>query len=243
MIRHHDMRRHGPRICLELDIAVRRSDFNTIRENLPAYCRDNGRRILHHRTLSMSEWMRHVDSEGMTALRLLFAYLSEIDRPGHVSSAIVKCLEARFETSYSRQGHDRSAASLFGALGDLLSPESLGCGLRIFKQMEAFFLKHNEAILSQPSGPLYIAALDRLSCNGKRDMSPALECLVHEREAMRAPVVDSRYLRYLCAKSRRTLQTLWHQSAQRALRRNHSTLTIATSDPNSQHLFLAARCI
>lgn len=152
----------------------------TIQAELPQlWIKERG--MIQHRAVSLLDMIEPLDQYEMKALKLLVEYLSEVDHFGLASAAITNGLETIFEKSRGTLGRKYPPdTATFAALGQILSPSAFGCSMRIFKQMESFFLRHSEELLASGEGSLYIEILDELSLNGKRhqwDMSPALSCL------------------------------------------------------------------
>ena len=162
------------------------------------------------------------DRHEMKALKILLEYLSEVDHCDLASAAITNGLEAIFEKTRGplRRGSPFDMAT-FVALGKTLSPSVLGCSLRIFKQMESFFLRRSEDLFASGEGLLCIQILDELSLNGRTvergqwDMLPALSCLVQKWDTIRDSRFGSRNLPPLTRKSREIFEILRMQSRDR----------------------------
>ena len=160
------------------------------------------------------------------ALRILFEYLAEADRPVHVSTAITNSLEAAFRRS--RGLHIEGGLSMrdiFVSLAELFDPRLLGCNNKIFKQMESFFLTHSAEILTGYNitvGLHFIALLDYMSYNGRIrpwDMTPVLACLVRAWDQMGVRPSSTQHLPPLTPTSKRILKELALQSDAKRRRR------------------------
>lgn len=222
-----NMHPYGVRIQLELYGNVRTVRSRTIQANLPGLFHRDWHRIMRNGYLPMSHLISHPGPAEKHALRMLYQYMSEVDRQGQVSAAITNGLEATFEKSHSLHGHDGFALTeTFLALGELLDPHNFGCSQKIFKQMESFFLTHSEDILNGHDGTdglVYISVLDRMSYNGRKrpwDMSPVLACLVREWDHNGVlPPPASRHLPPFSPKSKTILKALALQTIEKRRRR------------------------
>ena len=216
--RYADMGSRGIPIYLEFDGRSSKIHSRTIHQNLP-HLWHNQIRMLQHRTIPLFEIMSPRNQHEMKALKLIVRYLTEVDGRLPVSAAIVNGLEALFDGSFKHLGTGFSSAlNTFLHLGYLLAPENFGCGVRIFKQMEGFFVKHSKEILATHLGLPCMAALDHMSINcrdGQWDMIPALSCLVREWEIMGHLRLGRPDLPPLSRKSTSILKALCSQSRDR----------------------------
>lgn len=176
-------------------------------------------------SLPLSSPVPQLNSGEEKALKLLYEYLSEVGSQSRVSAAITNGLEAVFDGSHSRHSDGPLAArATFASLGNLLHPRNFGCGSKLFKQMEGFFLKHSEEIFAAHDGLFYISVLDGLSLIGKCDMAPTLACLVRNLEITGVLTRDSRRLESLSRKSHIILESLIAQSDSKAHRQHRSAM-------------------
>ena len=227
MQRFYNQRPHGATICLEHNGHHHKIQSKVIALNLPELWRKERRTITFRGSLPFSDLVTQLNSGDEKALDLLYEYLSEVGGKGQVSAAITNGLDALFAGSYSRHNNGSLATQdTFASLGSLLHPANLGCGPKLFKQMEGFFLKHNEEIFAAHEGVFYILVLDDLSLNGKCDMAPALACLVRNSDIVGVLRPEYRRLESLSHKSHRILKTLFAQSEAKARRQHRSPLEL-----------------
>lgn len=241
--RYPDMCPRWVPIYIELDGHLLKIHSRTIHQNLPQLWHKEIR-MQQHRTIPLVEIMPPRDQHEMKALKLIVRYLTEVDRRRSVSAAIVNGLEALFDGPSKHFGTGfLSALTTFLYLGYLLAPEHFGCGVRIFKQMEAFFVKHSKEILATHLGLPCMAALDHVSTNrrgGHWDMIPALSCLVRKWEVMGHLRLGRPDLPPLSGKSTSILKALCSNS--RARRRCHCRSTLQLDHLHHPRPPLGRRC-
>ncbi|KAG6997676.1 hypothetical protein G7Y79_00038g074350 [Physcia stellaris] len=227
MQRFHNQRPPGAPICLEHNGHHHKVQSKVIALNLPELWRRERRILISYGNLPLSDLAPQLNSGGEKALNLLFEYLSEVGGRDRVSAALTNGLEALFAGSHSRHNNGFLATQdTFASLGKLLHPRVFGCGPKLFKQMEGFFLKHNEELFAAHDGLFYIFVLDEISLNGKCDMAPALACLVRSLETGGLLMPDHRRLESLSPKSHRILVSLMAQSNAKARRQHRSALEL-----------------
>ena len=151
------------------------------------------------------------------ALGLLGRYLQEIDGSVTVSAAISNGLEEIWRASPFWGGNGQhSTADVFVSLATMFDPKYFGCNVKIFKEMESFFLRHSSEILQGMSRHprAYITGLDRMSYNKPTvmNMTPSLASLLQESDADPDDLLSPRGVFKLSRKSRRILSTLRKQS-------------------------------
>ena len=214
---------HGATICLEHNGHHHKIQSKVIALNLPELWHKERRTITFCGHLPFSDLVSQLNPGVEKALNLLYEYLSEVGGKDQVSAAITNGLDTLFAGSYSRHG-SLATQDTFASLGSLLHPRNFGCGPKLFKQMEGFFIKHSEELFAVYDGLPYISVLDDLSLNGKCDMAPALACLVRSLEIRGVFIPGDRRLRSLSRKSYQILMTLFAQSQAKARRHHRSAL-------------------
>ena len=233
----------GVPIYLELDGRPFKVHSRTIHQNLPRLWHNEIQR-LHRRTIPLFGIVAARDQHEMKALNLIVRYLVEVDRRLPVSAAIVNGLEAFFDGSSKHLGTGFSSAlETFIYLGYLFAPENFGCGFRIFKQMEGFFVKHSTKLLATHLGLPCLSQLDHLSTNrknGQWDMIPALSCLVREWEIMGHLRLGRPNLPPLSRKSTLILKALCSNSCNR--RRCHWRSALQLDHSHHPRPQLGRRC-
>ena len=243
MSKYAHMSSRGVPIYFELDGRPFKVHSRTIHQNLPRLWHNEIQR-LHRRTIPLFEIVSPRDQDEMKALKLIVKYLAEVDRRLPVSAAIVNGLEAFFDGSSKHFGNSFSSAlDSFLYLGYLFAPENFGCGLRIFKQMEGFFVKHSKKLLAAHLGLPCLSALDHLSTNrrsGQWDMIPALSCLVREWEIMGHLRLGRPKLPSLSQKSTSILKALCSNSRNR--RRCHCRSILQPDHLHHPRPQLGRRC-
>lgn len=227
MQRFHNQRPHGAPICLEHNGHHHKVQSKVIALNLPELWRRERRTLISYGSLPLSDLVPQLNSRDEKALDLLYEYLSEVGGRDRVSAALTNGLEALFAGSYSRHSNGSLVTQeTFASLGKLLHPRTFGCGPKLFKQMEGFFLKHSQELFAAHDGLFYIFVLDDLSLNGKCDMAPALACLVRSIEIGGVLIPDHRRLESLSRKSHKIMVSLMAQSNAKARRQHRSALEL-----------------
>lgn len=228
-------------VRLELDGRACIVQSRTIQFNLPELWLKSRRIITRYGHMPMASLALRHSPGSKRALLILFRYLSEVDGPVHVSTAIANGLETALRRS--RTPHTEAALSLthiFISLAELFDPRALGCNSKIFNQMESFFLTHSEEILTNYNitiGFQFIALLDRMSFNSRTrpwDMTPVLACLVRAWDHMGIRPSTARHLPPLSSTSKRILKELALQAnhARRRHRHQISSQLLACSCDN-----------
>ena len=217
------MQQRGPPIRLLFNGEQIVISCKTLRDSLPWLWRRQQRMILRRRILPLSALVPHRKTCEAHALRILFRYLLEIDDFAPVSAAITNGLDELFEETGSRHIDGPCfATEVFVALGLLFDPWGFGCSQKMFKQMEAFFLKHSEELFAARNAFRYIVTIDLMSLNGIRtqwDTAPVLSCVIREWEGNGRPHLNRQVLPELSQKSRHIIIVLANQAKDKMYRR------------------------